>query len=134
MADQLVVTESLNQQMIDAGAKLIRTLDSSGIDVLAAFWFYLEPSDTWQFVIATPEVQSQGPKRIYERLQTILGQSKDGGQIALRDISVVSPTDSLITMLRLGIRTGAKDVSGIRFSRNTINGQFIRDAYIYRLT
>lgn len=134
MADYLLVTESLSQQMIDAGAEFIRTLDSSGPEVRAAFWYYLESSDSWQLVIATPDVQSQGPKRIYEQLQTILGESKEGGQIALRDISVVSPEDSLIKVLRLGIRTGATGVSGIRFSRNTINGQFIRDAYIYRLT
>ncbi|MGI8437042.1 MAG: hypothetical protein ACR2NX_09095 [Chthoniobacterales bacterium] len=134
MANQLVVTESLSQRMIDAGANLIRTLDEKGVTVRAVFWFYLDGSDTWRLIIASPDVPAKGPKQIYERLQTILGEYPGGEQIDLRDISVVSPTDSLVALLRIGIKTGPNDISGIRFSRNTVSGQFIRDAYIYRLT
>jgi hypothetical protein len=38
----------------------------------------------------------------------------------------------LIALLKAAISTG-KGVGGIRFSRNTINGHYIEDAYIYRL-
>jgi hypothetical protein len=133
MANQLVVTQSLTQQMMDAGADLVRTLDSDKLKISAALWFYLESSDTWRLFIASPDVQSQGPKKTYERIQEALGRNVNAVRIALRDISVVPPDDPLIALLRVAIKTGASDVSGIRFSRNTINGQFIQDAYIYRL-
>lgn len=118
--------------MIDEGAALLRRLDSDGLGITAALWFYLEPSDTWRFIIASPEVQSQGPKHVYGRIQKTIG-SDTGTRIGLRDIAVVPPNDSLIKLLSLAIKTGPNDTSGIRFDRNTINGQFIQDAYIYRL-
>jgi hypothetical protein len=134
MAYETLVTQTFTQQMIDEGAALLRTLDSQGFKITAALWFYLEPSDTWRLIVGSPEVQSQGPRRFYERVQKILADGSAKIGITLRDISVVPSDDSLIKLLRIAITTGSNDVSGIRFSRNTINGQFIQDAYIYRLT
>jgi hypothetical protein len=57
------------------------------------------------------------------------GQSK----IPLKDITILDSNDSLITLLRLAIKTG-DGISGIRFSQNVINGTLIEDAYIYRIT
>jgi hypothetical protein len=134
MAYEPVVTQTFTQQMIEEGAALLRTLDSQGLNITAALWFYLESSDAWRFIIASPEVQSQGPKHVYERVQRALGTDGSASRISLRDISVVPPDDSLIKLLNIAIKTGRNDISGVRFSRNTINGQFIQDAYIYRLT
>jgi hypothetical protein len=134
MAHETLVTQTLTQQMIDEGAALLRTLDSQGFKTTAALWFYLEPSDTWRLILASPEVQSEGPKHLYERVQKVLGDGSNKIRITLRDISVVPSDDPLIKLLRMAIETGPNDISGIRFSRNTINGQFIQDAYIYRLT
>jgi uncharacterized protein YbjQ (UPF0145 family) len=44
------------------------------------------------------------------------------------------PENALIELLSTAIQTPADAVAGIRFSNNTINGQLIPDAYIYRLT
>jgi hypothetical protein len=134
MAYEPVVTQTFTQEMAEAGGSLLQRLDSQGLDITAALWFYLESSDTWRLVIASPGVQSQGPKHVYERVQKALGSDVDESRIKLGDISVVPPDDSLIKLLGIAIKTGRKDISGIRFSRNTINGQFIQDAYIYRLT
>jgi hypothetical protein len=134
MAYEPVVTQTFTQEMAEAGASLLQRLDSQGLDITAALWFYLESSDTWRLVIASPGVQSQGPKHVYERVQKALGSDVDESRIKLGDISVVPPDDPLIRLLGIAIKTGRKDISAIRFSRNTINGQFIQDAYIYRLT
>ena len=133
MAYEPVVTQTFTQQMIEEGVALLRTLDLQGLNITAALWFYLEPSDTWRFIIASPEVQSKGPKHVYELVQKALGGDANASRISLRDISVVPPDDPLIKLLGIAIETGRNDISGIRFSRNTINGQSIQDAYIYRL-
>jgi hypothetical protein len=133
MAYESMVTQIFTPEMIEAGVSLLRKFDSQALNVTAALWFYLESSDTWRLIIASPEVESEGPKRVYERIQKTLGTDADGSRIRLRDISVVPPDDPLIKLLGVAIKTGNRDISGIRFSRNTINGQFIQDAYIYRL-
>ena len=51
--------------------------------------------------------------------------------IELHDISARSPNDRFVKLLSSGIPTGA-DTGGIRFARNTIDGKYIEDAYIYR--
>jgi hypothetical protein len=134
MADQVVVTESLTEQMVQAGAELLRTLDAQGEVVTAALWIFDESSGAWRFLLASPAVSSAGPKEVYRKVQSTLNSLGNGCHIALGDISVVPTTDSLITLLRSAIRTGAQDVAGIRFSRNAINGRIIEDSFIYRLS
>jgi hypothetical protein len=48
-------------------------------------------------------------------------------------VSIAKKDDPLLKLLRIAIKTGP-GISNIRFSRNTINGVIIEDAYIYRLT
>ena len=70
MAYYTMVTQTLTKDMIDAGAALLRSLDAEGAGVTAAFWFYLDTSDDWTLMIASPEVQSAGPRRMYNRVPT----------------------------------------------------------------
>ena len=125
-----MVTQTLTKEMIDDGDALLRALDAGDVGVTAAFWFYLEESDTWTLIIGSPEVQSAGPKRLYERIQKVLGS---GSGLGLRNVSVLPADDPIIELLKTAIKTAPNDVSGIRFSRNTINGTFVEDAYVYRL-
>ena len=125
-----VVKQALTKEMIDEGASILKKVDAEKLEVTAAFWFYLESSDVWTLIIASPKVQSQGPKWLYGRIQKLLG---NGSTLSLRDISVLPSDDPIPKLLSVAVKTGINDISGIRFSRNTINGHFIEDAYIYRL-
>jgi hypothetical protein len=52
--------------------------------------------------------------------------------LSLQNISLVSPNDDLVKLLKAAIKTGP-GVSNIRFTGNVINNVFIEDAYIYRV-
>jgi len=54
-------------------------------------------------------------------------------RIPLKDIAVIDSNDPLIKLLRVAIKTGG-GISGIRFTKNVINGTPIEDAYIYRIS
>ena len=125
-----MVTQSLTKRMTDDGAALLRQLDDVGLNITAAFWFYLESSDVWTLVLTSPDVEKQGPKSMYSRIQKALPQ---GSSLSVRDVTVLPSDDPIAKLLRVAMKTGPKDVAGIRFSRNTINGHVIEDAYIYRL-
>jgi hypothetical protein len=134
MVEAMVVKETISSEMIDAGAALIRRLDHANLLVSAAFWLYLPESNAWRLMIASPEVRSQGPRKIYQRIQPIIAKMEtEGTNIGLNDISVVENNDPLIEVLRKAVKTSSNGISGIRFSKNTIDGHFIEDAYIYRL-
>jgi hypothetical protein len=129
-----MVKESLSNEMISAGSELTRRLDESGFLVSAAFWLYESDSNTWRFIIGSPEVRTQGLKAAYKRVQAVLAaMPEDQSAIPLKDISVLDSNDPFISLMRVAVRTGG-GISGIRFTRNMINGVLIEDSYIYRLT
>lgn len=53
-------------------------------------------------------------------------------KIGLHDVVVIDGSHPLIPLMRSAIRT-EEDITGIRFSKNAINGQVIEDAYAYRV-
>ncbi len=133
MVEKVVVTQTLSEDMIKAGARLIGHLDRARFSVQAALWLYRPEAELWRLVIASPGVKSHGPRKDYTRVQSILaGITTDEPMISLQNISIVDTQDPLISLLRSAIKTG-QEISGIRFSKNTIKGTFVEDAYIYRL-
>jgi len=133
MAKEILVTELLSEQMILAGANLLKKLDESSCRVKAAFWMFLPEEKTWKFNLASPLVKEEGPRKYYKR---IVDACKEAGTeeniISLNDISVSDVDNQLIQLLKFAISTG-DSISNIRFSKNTINGVFIDDTHIYRM-
>jgi hypothetical protein len=128
LGEETLVSPSLSEARIKAGADLVRALDERRVPVTAAMWLFHPESMTWRLNIATPEVRHQGPKGIYKRIQKVLGDTS----LSMNDIAVRDSHDPLIDLFRVAIRTTGPDIAGIRFSGNTINGVYIPDAYIYR--
>jgi hypothetical protein len=134
MVTEILVKESLSEEMISAGSDLIRRLDAAGSKISGALWFYETDSNDWRLIIVSPDVQAKGIRTVYEEVQAVLRATPDDQSIiSLKDISVVSPDDPLNSLLKFAIKTD-NGISRIRFSRNMINGTLIEDSYIYRLT
>ncbi|HXM46750.1 MAG TPA: hypothetical protein VN956_02700 [Pyrinomonadaceae bacterium] len=134
MVTEILVKESLSEQMISAGSDLIRRLDETGLKVSGALWFYETDSNDWRLIIVSPDVRAKGVKTVYEEVQSVVRATPDDqSTISLKDISVVDSDDPLISLLKVAIKTD-NGISRMRFSRNMINGTLIEDSYIYRLT
>jgi hypothetical protein len=117
---------------IEDGRILIEALDRSKFIVDGALWFYYANSDEWRLLLVSPLVDKIGPKNSYAVIQSVIEDLTPRIGISLERISVLSPRNDLIRLLRVAIHTD-RGISGIRFTRNTINGVFIEDAFIYRL-
>lgn len=118
---------------VEAGAELLKRLDAASMNVQAAVWFLgYADQNSWSLIIATPLVETRGPRKIYATTRRILESMNESRDDLLRAVVVVSPNDSVLKLLRMGVHTGP-GVSQIRFSQNAINGVLIRDALIYRL-
>lgn len=134
MAEELLVGEQLTPEMIRSGEVLVAELDKRDLSVRGAFWLLLADQDVWRLVIASPEVRHSGPKAVYRKIRAALGKLPSGvTRVETKDVSVVDERSPLYLQLRSAISTGP-GLSGIRFSRNVINGQMIEDAYLYRIT
>ena len=122
-------TTVLVDNQVEDGNKLIQALDRSQFSLVGALWFY-SSSDEWRLLLVSPLVDTIGPKQCYGVIQSVLKDLKLS--FGLERISVLSPNDNLIRLLKTAVKT-SNGTSRIRFSRNSINGVFIEDALIYRL-
>lgn len=133
MVENVLVKEILTESMIKAGEELTRILDQMNWPVTASLWFYFVEENQWKLLLTSPSVGKEGPKRAYQRIQEALGMFQQGmPMLGLQDVAVTDESHPLISLLKVAIQTGG-GISGIRFSKNVINGQVIEDAYIYRL-
>jgi hypothetical protein len=123
---------ALVEKDIEEARRLVEALDTADFVVRAALWYYLSDADEWRLIVASPLVDEKGPKEAYALIQEVLGKMSPPSKLSLGEISVVGPKHDLIRLLKVAIQTGP-GISGIRFTRNTINNTFIEDAYIYRM-
>ena len=126
--DKTVLVERDMQE----GKDLIEALDKTEFKVDASLWFYSSDSDEWRLLIASPFVEENGPRKSYGFIRSVLTQPSPPSGISLKNVSVLSPKNQLIKLLKTAISTGP-DMAGIRFTRNVINNTLIEDAYIYRI-
>jgi hypothetical protein len=132
MAKDVFVKEILTDEMVQAGIELVKKLDASDAQLRSAFWFFYPDERVWKLVLASPLVETEGPRKFYERVLVVTKKSQpDELVVSLNNIGVTSLNDPLVKLMRLAVYTG-NGVSGIRFSRNAINSVFVEDAYIYR--
>lgn len=131
MAENAVVKEQLTEAMIRSGAELTAKLDEMGVAVVAALWFFMPDTNEWRLLFASPEVSTQGPRTVYQKIWKALEEA--GGDVAIpfSMIGVIDADADLVVRLQRGIRTGP-GISRIRFSKNVTDGRFIDDALIYR--
>jgi len=117
--------------MIRGGDALTRKLDELGWPVVASFWFFERDENRWKLILASPQVDIKGPKKSYEAISDALSALHEHFT-ALQFITVVPPDHPLVKTLALATQAGS-DITGTRISRNMINGQYIDDAYVYRV-
>ena len=65
MAEEILVKDALNADMIAAGKSLIELLDREAFPVSAAMWHFVAESNQWRLLLASSRVQSKGPKEAY---------------------------------------------------------------------
>lgn len=127
-----MVVDTLSPDLVKGGENLLRELDDANANVRAAVWFYFPEEGLWKLLLSFPNLEKEGPKAAYARVQRALTKLGEKQAPHLDDVAVAKPNAPLLQLLKTTIRTGP-GISGIRFSNNVINGQLVPDAYIYRL-
>jgi len=94
-----MATAALVDRDLEIGRKILVTLRQANIEVSVAFWAYVSQSGDWQFFIATPLVDSEGPKSAYERVLRTLHDAGMDPQLPWRRILLRSPKDPVLRSL-----------------------------------
>lgn len=129
-----MVKTSLVESDIAQGRQLIEALKNiqSHFQVQAAFWLNRPEVMEWRLFIATPLVDQRGPFDTYTHVQNVLRTNPKPPSISMQEISVVSPNDKLVKVVRKAAAI-PPNAPGIRFGRTRIDDTYIEDAYVYRV-
>jgi hypothetical protein len=65
-------TDTLVENRIADGQKLVEELPQRGFEVTAAFWLKSSEKGKWYFYIASPVVEADGPARAYSHLHSLI--------------------------------------------------------------
>lgn len=110
---------------------MVEELDKRKFPITSAFWYLVADAEEYRLYLVTPELAREGRLKTYERLRKLLADIATA--VPFERVTIAKPSDDLPKTLAVAIKTG-RGLSGIRFSRSTINGVYVPDAYIYRST
>lgn len=94
-----MATTALVDRDLDIGRKILAALAKAGITVNVAFWANVPQISEWQLFIATPLVDSEGPKSAYERVLRTLHDAGMDPELPWRRIFLRSPKDPVLKSL-----------------------------------
>lgn len=133
MAKEIFITQWFSNEMLQAGAALIKRLDETNAQVAAAFWLLDSEEKTWVLTIVSSLVESEGPRRYYKRINDINKSAQpDEDIISLHDIQVVTTNNRIVRAIKhSNLRQSLPENN--RLGKNTIGDVYIEDMYLYRM-
>jgi hypothetical protein len=124
-----MATATLVSDDIEIGRRIVATLTRANIPVAVYLWAFVPELQEWQFIIATPLVDSKGPLAAYGEVNKVLRKEGLLGDSPLRRIFLRSPNDRALKLLQKESRTLPQEA--FRVVNQQIAGTFVEDAYVY---
>jgi hypothetical protein len=123
-----MAASELPKSLIDAGAKLLKALDTAGIEPQGAAWIFDHQADDWRYVIATSLIETVGRTGVYKRLLKSTPNLDIPKELSIAAIYLVPVDGPLFRTIAGAIRVQDGPVT---ISNCLINDMKV-DAIIYR--
>jgi|GEM_PF-1495308 hypothetical protein len=124
-----MATAALVNNDIEVGRRIVATLTRASIPVTVYLWAFIPQLEEWQFIVATPLVDSKGPLEAYNEVNRALQRGGVIDKITLTTVFLRSPNDRVLKSLEKESR--AVPDESFRVVNAPISGSFVEDAYIY---
>lgn len=133
MAKELFINQWFSEEMRLAGERLVKRLQEAGAQVASAFWLLNTETQLWELVIASPLVQTEGPRAYYKRIDDINNQADSNEEvIEIHDIRVSGADHPIINAIKNSV-LGKAVLGNNRLGRNRIGNIYIEDMYLYTM-
>ncbi len=120
--------------MVAVGRRLVERLDAAGLKPESALWLYDTDRESWKLLISDRKLRDEGPLARYGRMREALQDVRDDLLGLPFDAVMLSPPDTgALGRLRSAMVVEGP-FAGLRLIGHVVNGEYIEDAYIYRLT
>jgi hypothetical protein len=124
-----MATAALVNSDIEIGRRIVSALTRAAIPVTVYLWAFVPQLQEWQFMIATPLVDSKGPLAAYGEVNRVLQKEGIFDDVPLRRIFLKSPSDKVLKSLEKESKAVPQEV--FKIVNEQIAGSFVEDAYVY---
>ncbi len=124
-----MATATLVNNDIEIGRRIVSALALAEIPVTVYLWAFVPQLQEWQFMIATPLVDTKGPLAAYGEVNRALQRQGLFDDVPLRRIFLKSPSDRVLKSLEKISKTVPQEA--FRVVNEQIAGTFVEDAYVY---
>jgi hypothetical protein len=124
-----MATAALVSHDIDVGRRIVAALTRAAIPVSVYLWAFIPQLQEWQLMIATPLVDTKGPRAAYGEVDRALQREGILDEVPLRRIFLKSPNDKVLKSLERESRAVPKEA--FRVVNEQIGADFVEDAYLY---
>jgi hypothetical protein len=124
-----MATATLVNNDIDIGRRIIAALTRAGIPVTVYLWAFIPQLQEWQFMIATPLVDTKGPLAAYTEVNRVLQKAGVFDEVPIRRVFLRSPSDKVLKSLERESRAVPQEA--FKVVNDQIAGNFVEDAYVY---
>lgn len=124
-----MATAALVNSDIEIGRRIIAALTRASIPVTVYLWAFVPQLEEWQFMVATPLVDTKGPLAAYGEINKVLQKEGVFEDVPVRRIFLKSPSDRVLKSLEKESRTVPNE--DFRAVNAPIAGRFVEDAFLY---
>src|SRR5271168_752995 len=124
-----MATATLVNHDIEIGRLIVAALTRASIPVTVYLWAFIPQLQEWQFMVATPLVDTKGPLAAYGEVNRALQEEGIFEDVPLRRIFLKSPNDRTLKTLEKESRAVPQET--FRVVNEQITGNFVEDAYVY---
>ena len=121
-------TDTLVENLIDDGQKLVAELPQHGLEVVAAFWLKPSVDGKWYFYVVSPVVDAEGLIKAYRRLHPLVRARPQPSWIDPLKIKLIGPSNPIARgMLAIPGRAPGPRVGPLRWGGKWL----VRDVSIW---
>lgn len=125
-----MATATLVNSDIEIGRRIVAALTRASVPVTVYLWAFVPQLQEWQFMVATPLVDTKGPLAAYGEVNRALQKEGIFDDVPLRRIFLRSPHDKVLKSLERESRAVPQEA--FRVVNEQIAGSFVEDAYLYQ--
>jgi hypothetical protein len=127
-------TDTLVEDRIRDGRKLVEELARQGFDLTAALWLQASDDGKWRFYIVSSMVDDDGLTKAYRKLHPLVRAMPQPFWIDPLEIRLIGPTNPIAQdALAIHRRAPGPQVSPLRWGGTKLGNLIIEGAYLYPL-
>lgn len=128
-----MATDTLVENLLNDGRKLVEELSQGGFEVAAAAWLKASEDGKWRFYLISPLVDAEGHSKAYRRLHPLIWTRTQPFGIDPLEIRLLGSSHPIGRDVLAAIRNrvSAPLVSPIRWAGTRLGNVSIEEAYLY---